>query len=327
MIISASRRTDIPAFFSQWFMDRIREGFVQTVNPFNANQVREYSLHGEDVDIFVFWSKNPKPMIPHLVTLDGMGYNYYFQYTLNDYPREFEPYVPPLDMRLDTFKELSTKVGPKKVIWRWDPIVMSSITPASYLLEHLENVAQSLEGYTERLVISLLDFYGKVSGRFKDLSKRSGIRFRDIALPEHNSELVEIANRISEIGKKHGMKVYSCAEALNLDDAGILHGACIDGALIRDLFGINRSMQKDRGQRPECLCVESVDIGAYNTCSHQCSYCYANFSEAHIRTNLSKHQDSSPLLVGVHNGPVTTVRAKKGLREQPSMFEDPPEKP
>lgn len=304
MIISASRRTDIPAYFGLWFMDRVKQGFFYTANPFNANQVKGYSLNPDDVDVIVFWSKNPGPMMEHLDALDSMGYRYYFQFTLNDYPRAFEPNLPPLETRLETFKALSRRLGRSRVIWRWDPLVVSSVTPAGYILEHLENSARALQGHSERLVISLLDFYGKVEGRLEKLSKEYGIRFTDFAHPEHREELIALACRIKEIAERYGFQVYSCAEAADLADAEISHGACIDGSLIKRLFGVNRELRKDKGQRPECLCVESVDMGAYNTCRHQCAYCYANFSEESVRRNLSRHHPNSPLMVGRHEGDV-----------------------
>lgn len=298
VIVSASRRTDIPACFAEWFMNRVREGFVHVANPFNPKQVKSYSLRPLDVDVIVFWSKNPGPLMEHLDTLDSLGYRYYFQFTLNDYPRILEPNLPPLDMRLETFRALSRRLDPARVIWRWDPVVVSSLTPPGYHLDRIQKVAQALEGHSERLVISLLDFYGKVTGRLKGLSRDAGLSFQDVTLPQHREELLDLAGRIRDVAVRYGFEVYSCAEPVDLGSTGIGHGACIDGRLIRRLFGIERDMRKDKGQRTDCLCVESVDIGAYNTCSHQCVYCYANSSEETIKRNLTKHRKGSPLLVG-----------------------------
>jgi len=297
VIISASRRTDIPAFFSEWFMKRIEEGFVCVANPVNPRQVGRFSLLPDDVDAIVFWSKNPRPLMARLNELDS-GYRYYFQFTLNDYPPVFEPNVPGLGERLDTFRTLSDRVGPDRVVWRYDPIVVSSVTPPDYHLERIDGIASSLRGYTRRLVISLLDFYSKTEGRLSRLSSETGTMFRDIALPAYRTELLALARRIRGIGDGHGLEVSSCAEAVDLGDAGIPHGACIDAALIRRLFGIEKDFPKDRGQRAECLCAESVDVGAYNTCGHQCAYCYANFSGESITKNLARHDASSPVLIG-----------------------------
>ncbi|MBE3575790.1 MAG: DUF1848 domain-containing protein [Firmicutes bacterium] len=323
MIVSASRRTDIPAFFAQWFMNRVNGGYFYAANPFNPRQVKGYSLLPEDVDAIVFWSKNPRPLMKHLDVLDSRGYRYYFQFTLNDYPSILEPHIPSFSNRLQTFKELSSRLGPARVIWRWDPIVISSVTPAEYHLQHIEKAAQALQGCSARLVISFLDFYGKVADRLERLTRRTGIVFRDLTLPEHRGELLNLAGRIREIGDKYGFGVYSCAEAVDLTEAGIPHGACIDGDLIRRLFGIKKKMRKDRGQRPECLCAESVDVGVYNTCSHGCAYCYANFSEQSIRRNLAKQVPGSPLLIGTYEGHVEIVqepRNRPGAR-QPALFE------
>jgi len=239
VIISASRRTDIPAFFSEWFMKRIEEGVVCVADPFNPRQVGRYSLLAEDVDAIVFWSKNPCPLMARLSELDSRGYRYYFQFTLNDYPHLLEPNVPGLGERLDTLRTLSDRLGPERVVWRYDPIVVSSVTPTDYHLERLEG-----------------------------------------------------------IGDAHDLEVFSCAEAVDLSDAGIRHGACIDGELIRRLFGLERDFRKDRGQRAECLCAESVDVGAYNTCGHLCAYCYASFSGESMRKNLARHDAGSPVLIG-----------------------------
>lgn len=284
-------------------MNRLNEGIVHVTNPFNPGQVRRCSLRPEDVEVIVFWSKNPRPLMEHLDELDAMGHRYYFQFALNDYPQVFEPNLPPLEARLDTFKTLSDRLGPARVIWRYDPIIVSSLTPAAYHLERVERMARSLGGHSERLVISLLDFYGKVAGRLRKMSLDRGITFTDLALPEHHEELLLLVSRIRDIGVTYGFEVYSCAEEVDLSSAGVPHGACIDGALIGRLFGIERQMRKDKGQRPQCLCVESVDIGAYNTCSHHCAYCYANFSEDSVKANLAKHAIDSPILVDKNEGP------------------------
>jgi len=298
VIISASRRTDIPAFFSEWFMKRIEEGVVCVADPFNPRQVGRFSLLPDDVDAIVFWSKNPRPLMARLNELDSRGYRYYFQFTLNDYPPFLEPNVPGLGERLDTLRTLSDRLGPERVVWRYDPIVVSSVTPTDYHLERLEGIASSLGGYTKRLVISLLDFYSKTEGRLSRLSAETGATFTDIALPAYRTELLPLARQIKRIGDAHGLEVYSCAEAVDLSDAGIRHGACIDGELIRRLFGLERDFRKDRGQRAECLCAESVDVGAYNTCGHLCAYCYASFSGESMRKNLARHDAGSPVLIG-----------------------------
>jgi len=308
MIISASRRTDIPAFFSRWFLERLKAGFCYVRNPFNPSLVRRYSLLPEDVEVIVFWSKNPLPLISHLDFLDSRGYRYYFQFTLNGYPKVFEPCVPPVEERIKTFKKLSRLIGKARVIWRYDPIILSSVTPVQYHLDRVRKIAKALKGYTERLVISFLDFYGKVKARLEKLSQETRIVFYDplgdgkeeMAL-ETCDEVLKLAQGIADIAISSGMEVFSCAETVDLRPAGIRPGACIDADLIYRLFDIDRPMNKDKGQRPECRCVESVDIGAYNTCLHRCSYCYANYSFISIKNNLKKHIPTSPLLIGTYD--------------------------
>ncbi len=315
MIISASRRTDIPAFFGDWFIKRIEEGFFYNINPFNPRQVKGYSLLPQDVDAIVFWTKNPQPFIKHLDYLDQRGYNYYFQYTLNDYPKIFEPHVPPVHERIETFIELSKRIGKGKVIWRYDPIVISSLTPPEYHLQKMTSLSSRLNGHTERLMISFLEFYSKVQNRVKKMETEYGCKFTDLTGDEHRQELLELAEKIKEIAHKNGLQVFSCAETVDLDKIGIERGSCIDGKLIKTLFSIQKRYRKDPNQRKECLCVESVDMGVYNTCQFQCSYCYANFSEKMIRQNLQKHFPDSSSLINRYSDDVIIVKDKAGTVE------------
>ena len=297
MIISASRRTDIPAFYSEWFIRRINEGFFHSVNPFNPKKVRKFSLSSKDVDVIVFWSKNPKPLVQYLDRLTSKGYNYYFQFTLNDYPKIFDPFVPPIDKRIETFKDLSREIGFQKVIWRYDPIILSSITSLDYHIDKIYNISRKLNGYTERLVISFLDFYGKVKNRLKKLGEAEGIEFIDIVDIDHTEKLRYLAKQIREIAIDFNLKVFTCAEIIDFDNIGIEHGSCIDINLINDLFNLNLVSRKDKNQRKECLCGESVDMGIYDTCKFQCNYCYANTNLKKIGNNIKKHKSDSPTLV------------------------------
>ena len=276
MIISASRRTDIPAFYSEWFMNRIAEGWFECVNPFNPSQVRIVSLLPQDVDVIVFWSKNPEPLLQHLDELDARGYRYYFQYTLNDYPGFLEPGIPCLNNRLDTFLRLASRLGSKRVVWRYDPIIAGNITPVEYHLERFAHISDKLSGYCERVVISFVDFYAKLSKRLGILEKSNGFSAYDITLPEYREKLAILLSGISSRAAANSMGVYSCSELLELSEWGVEHGRCIDSAMINDIFHMDLSMNKDRNQRKGCLCAASVDMGTYNTCGHACSYCYAN---------------------------------------------------
>lgn len=276
MIISASRRTDIPAFFGEWFSNRIKEGYFYRINPYNPKQVKGFSLLPEDVDIFVFWTKNPRPFFKHLDLVERMEFNYLFHYTLNDYPRIFEPGVSSVSQRLDNFKELSDRIGPKRIIWRYDPIILSSLTPLEYHVEKISILARELSGYTERMVISFLDFYGKTQKRLDRLSLTEGIRFDDWLAVENLGMLDNLSVQIAAIAKDNRIQVFTCSEGIDLQKHGIYPGSCIDGDLINETFGIRRRWKKDPSQRKSCHCVASVDMGVYDTCKFECVYCYAN---------------------------------------------------
>jgi DNA repair photolyase len=297
-IISASRRTDIPAFFSDWFMERVRQGFFHRVNPFNARQVKRVSLLPHDVDAVVFWTKNPKPLLPFLAELDGRGLDYYFQFTLNPYGHPFEPHVPPLGERLQTFRALGEMIGPRRTIWRYDPLILSSITPLEYHREMFGRMAAELRGATVRATFSFLDFYGKAKGRLAALQREEGIVINDIRGDEFREGRWELLREMRACAADNGMELCSCAEGEELEGIGIKHGHCIDAALVRELFGKSGRFGKDRCQRRECGCAESVDMGMYNSCPFRCAYCYANASPKMIAANLKKHDPKGPALVG-----------------------------
>jgi DNA repair photolyase len=297
MIISASRRTDIPAFYADWFMKRVREGYFYRVNPFNSRQVSGFSLKPEDVDAICFWTKNPRPLMKYLDELDGRGLNYYFQFTLNTYDRIFEPKVPPLQERIETMIELAGRIGPEQVVWRFDPIILSSVTPVAWHLEQAEQIASRLKNAARRLVFSFYDFYGKGQGRLNKALQGTGITLEDITSFEQKDALFQVARGFKDIADRHGLQIFSCSEDIDLTAIGIQHGACIDGKLISELFGVNATSGKDKNQRASCGCVESADMGIYNTCHFRCAYCYANFNEGMIENNRRKHYPDSPSLL------------------------------
>ncbi len=324
MIISASRRTDIPAFYSDWFMKRVREGFFHRVNPFNSKQVSGFSLKPEDVDAICFWTKNPNPLMKHLDELDERGLMYYFQFTLNPYDKTFEPNVPPLQERIETMIALAGRIGPERVVWRYDPIILTNVTPVAWHLKQAELIARQLKDATRRLVFSFYDYYGKGQGRLNKTLEGAGIKLADITTPEHMNSLDQVARGFKDIANRHGLQIFSCSEDINLDSIGIQHGACIDGKLISQLFGADAVSNKDKNQRESCGCVESADMGIYNTCHFRCSYCYANFNEGMIESNNRKHCPDSPSLLERHDGLVeiqTSLHKKKKCDEcQQSLF-------
>ncbi|PWB46870.1 MAG: hypothetical protein C3F18_12375 [Nitrosomonadales bacterium] len=314
MIISASRRTDIPAFYSEWFLNRVSEGYVLLKNPFNAHQIRRVSLRPEDVDLIVFWTRNADKLMPSLRQLDTRGYRYYFQYTINSYPRSVEKSVPGPQRAIQTFIELSNLIGARKVIWRYDPILVSNLSSIGEHKRVFEKIARALTGSTERVVISFVDMYKRVSANIGQVPGLS------VDKEFANSDAVfDLAQHISDVAKQCGMSIQSCAEEIDLEQQGIMHGKCIDDNLIRSLYSISVSAKKDKNQRLPCGCVESVDIGQYDTCLHGCQYCYATTNHLQATKNFEKHNPKSPLLIGEPCRAVTS-RPTQGNPEQETLF-------
>jgi len=299
VIISASRATDIPAFYSDWLISRVKAGYLRWKNPFNG-QLQDVSF--AKTRLFVFWSKNPFPMLKKLSFLDEKGYNYYFQFTLNDYEQEnWEKNLPSLQQRLKTFIELSELIGKQKVIWRFDPLILSAKLHSDELLKRIENIGDQLFPYTNRLVISFIDIeiYQKVKRNLN-------------ALPDNIQEIDTntmhyFARELMRLNQKWNLKIATCAEKIDLQQYGIEHNRCIDDRLIIELFSADTELMnflgyrptdqtdfltdqnekssysykklKDKGQRKFCGCIKSKDIGQYNTCPNGCVYCYANLGK------------------------------------------------
>lgn len=298
MILSVSRRTDMPAFYSKWFFNRIKEGFVYVRNPMNIHQISKIELSPKLIDCIVFWSKNPKPMLPHLDLLKD--YMYYFQFTINPYDIRLEQNVPSKSNIIETFKELSDKIGPERVIWRYDPIILTDTITIDYHVKYFEELAKRLQGKTKTCVISFLDLYKKTERNLQNTTARE----------LDQNEMVQLAGMLSSIASSYGIKIQSCAEEIELESVGICHGHCIDNVLIEDLLGVRLVVGKDKNQRPECGCVQSIDIGEYNTCSHMCKYCYANFNKDKVVEKSKHHNPDSPLLIG-EVGPDDKVSNRK----------------
>ncbi|MCC6345845.1 MAG: DUF1848 domain-containing protein [Nitrospirales bacterium] len=292
MIISASRRTDLPAFYTEWFMNRIREGYALVRNPFSGKESR-VDLSPSAVDAIVFWTRNPKPLLPCLAELDARGFAYYFLYTITGYPRSLEPSAPPLLQAIETFTGLSEKIGPGRVIWRFDPILLSTVTSEEYIADTFGMIARQLKGATKRVVISFCEFYKKVSANLEALAP---ITCFDISRDE--PRIRRIASSLAGIARTCPMEISSCADARDLSPLGIRPGKCVDDALIQELFGVTASPAKDKGQRKECGCVQSRDIGEYSTCLHGCVYCYATANREEARRKALRHNPESPFLIG-----------------------------
>lgn len=298
VIVSASRSTDIPAFYADWFINRIRAGYCCWVNPFNREK---FKVSFEKTRMIVFWSKNPKPMLSRLDELESLGYkNYYFQVTLNDYVKEgLEPNVPSVEERIETFQALAKRIGKERVIWRYDPLILSDDLTVDVLLERIARIGRELRDSTEKLVFSFADIqtYRKV------VKNLAGTTCREFS-PD---EKIAFARGLRNISLDLGLEMATCAEDIDLSAYGIKHNKCVDDDLMMRLFNADSKLmdfigaeydmldgwsikksKKDKGQRKACGCVISKDVGMYNTCPHLCKYCYANASDAIVMRNF-KH--------------------------------------
>jgi len=326
LIVSVSRSTDIPAFHSKWLINRINKGYVCWVNRFNPTRPQYISF--QEARLFIFWTKNPVPMIPSLHWFDERGYNYYFQYTLNNYEKEgFEPYVPPLADRIETFKQLSGLIGKQKVIWRFDPLILSSQLTVEELLIRILELGNQLINHTDKLVFSFGDIlrYRNVPKnmiRETEVYTKSTIHLAEFN-PTQKIEFAEgVQNYLLEWRKINpDFQIASCAEDIDLEKYQIIHNKCIDDGLIIKLFpkevklmellgvspktdllflqesGAKKVNLKDKGQRKACCCIVSKDIGFYNTCNHLCVYCYANSSATTVKKNLQRLENDSECIL------------------------------
>jgi DNA repair photolyase len=307
IIISASRSTDIPAFYSDWFIQRIKEGYVKWKNPFNG--VPLYVSFNK-ARLIVFWSKNPKPMLKQLDYLDDRIKNYYFQYTLNDYDIEkLEPNVPNVQSRIETFLKLSERIGKGKVIWRFDPLILTDKIGIDELLKKAENIGNQLKNHTEKMVFSFADIklYKKVQNNLRN----NAVNYQEF----NENRMNEFALGLQQLNQSWNYEIGTCAEKIPLEKYGIIHNKCVDDDLMIKLFphdkilmdflgvkitppdifnpigGIEKKKNnKDKGQREFCGCIFSKDIGQYNTCPHECVYCYANTSNEIAHANYKTHK-------------------------------------
>jgi DNA repair photolyase len=318
VIISASRSTDIPAFYAQWFINRLLAGYCVWYNPFNQQPIY---ISFANCKVVVFWTKNPKPIIPYLHELDERGIHYYFQFTMNDYGKEgFDPNVPPIEKRIETFKKLSQQIGKERVIWRFDPLVVTPQLTPRELLIRIWHIGNAIKGYTDKLVFSFIDIngYHKVqSNLVKETNSFSKETVENAEFTQKQmNEIAEGLAKCRDAWAKDGWQISlgTCAEKVDLEQYGIEHNRCIDGELMKRIFADDTDLVyylnygkmpdknslfsdetnakllspeniKDKGQRKLCGCMISKDIGSYNTCSHFCVYCYANTSRNAVESN------------------------------------------
>lgn len=291
-IISASRSTDLPAFYSDWFVERIKKGYLVWVNPFNR---RPSYISFENLCAIVFWSKNPGPMLKHLNFFNERNIDYYFQFTLNNYEKEkYEPNIPELTKRISLFKNLSKLTGKGRVIWRYDPVIISDNLTVDEHIERIQNIGNEIYTYTDKLVISFIDInpYKKVQKNLDYYNERE----------LQTNEMKDFAKKLSDLNCSNGwdLEIATCGEEIDLKDYGIVHNQCIDGDLMKRIFLENSGLMdflrknnvKDKGQRKVCGCIASKDIGQYNTCGNFCVYCYANKSKAVAEKNMALHNEN-----------------------------------
>lgn len=280
MIVSVSRRTDIPALYSDWFLNRLKAGFALVRNPMNPHQVSRVALDEKSADAFVFWSKNPQPM---LARLDEIGERpYYFQFTLTPYDKDVEGALPDKRTLMDTFARLSDQIGPERVIWRYDPILITPRYNADFHQRAFEKMAKRLHPYTRRVTVSFIDPYRHIQRAANEL----GIAFLD------ETAQCALLKPIAQCAQSLGLSVDTCCEAGNFENLGVTHAHCIDVQLLSRIAGLPAAAQRDPNQRLHCGCAASVDIGAYDTCTNGCRYCYAT----HGAKAVGRYDAQSPLL-------------------------------
>lgn len=305
IIISASRSTDIPAFYPEWFIERWKAGYIKWTNPFNGQPLY---VTFKNTRCVVFWSKNPRPMMKYLDWCDQNIPHYYFQFSLNDYDKEkYEAKVPSVESRIKTFKELSNRLGSKRVVWRYDPLILTYAINIDELISRIKRIGDEIHSYTTKLVFSFVDI-----GIYKKV--QSNLNKEQVPYIEWTEPLMdEFASKLYELNKSWNLQLGTCSEKIDLEKYNIVHNKCIDDDLMIDIFSEDKELMnflgveitpadlfsdgevkktrklKDKGQREDCGCIMSKDIGAYNTCPHECNYCYANASKEIAKKNYQNY--------------------------------------
>lgn len=284
MILSASRRTDIPCYYSEWFMNRLNAGFVSVRNPFNHAQVSRVSLSPDDIDCIVFWTKDAMNITPYLKEIDAMGYKYYFQFTLTPYGREIESNLRDKCAIEEIFINLAETIGKERVMWRYDPIILNDSLDIDFHKSNFERLCRKLSPHTNKVTISFVDTYAKL--KTDKIRKLSDV------------EIAKLSEFIAGTAGSCGLKVKACCEKNDLTRFGIERASCIDGEVIEKICNKPIDIKQDKNQREGCGCLKSTDIGAYNTCLNGCVYCYANHSPVTARRRYDLHNPKSELLLG-----------------------------
>lgn len=284
MILNTGSRTDIPAYYSDWFYNRIKAGYVYARNPYYPSQITKYLLKPEVIDIMVFCTKNPLPMLDRISLLSE--FDTFWFVTITPYGKEIEPYVPPKEQVIRSFQQLSTLVGSERMSWRYDPIFITDQYSIDYHIEQFAQMAKALSGHTSQCVVSFIDLYEKTKRNFR------GIR-------SVTTEAQEILiSAFSQIAKENGLQIHLCCENVRLVRENVDADGCLSKAVLENALGCKLNVPKKKAARSECSCLLGADIGAYNTCGHGCLYCYANYDKETVTKNMRSHNVSSPLLIG-----------------------------
>ena len=285
MIINTGQRTDIPAFYSKWFINRIREGYVYVRNPYYPTLVTKFLLNPEVVDVIGFCTKNPRPMFPYLDEIKDYGQFWYISIT--GFDRDLEPNVPPINQVVEDFKYLSNKIGKNAIGWRYTPIIINDKYTKEYHINKFEEIASKLEGYTNLVAYGFVDIYPKLSKNHPEIKDTD------------DKTKIEITNAFIDIAKKHHMNLRLCSKEKWLKEYGVDIDGCMRvedyASSISSHLNIKQKMEARKGY---CACYLSNDIGSYNSCPHLCTYCYANGNKELILKNYKNHDDNSPLLIG-----------------------------
>ncbi len=308
MIINTGQRTDIPAFYAGWFANRIKEGIVCVRNPFNPAQVSRYRLNPSVVDVIGFCSKNPAPFFPYMNLIKDYG-QYWFV-TITPYGKDIEPGVPDKHRILEDFKELSRMVGINSIGWRYDPILINDRYTVDYHLKAFEQMASSLCGYTNTVVISFIDLYEKVKRNFSE------------ARPVSREDQYFLGKEIIKIATSFDMVVKPCGEGQFLSEFGADCRGCMTVATYEKAIGQKLIVPNKKPARKECACYISGDIGAYDSCGHLCRYCYANNDIAAVKRNMKLHDPNSPFLIGNYQEGdiIHDVKMESYIDNQLSLF-------
>ena len=284
VIINTGSRTDIPAYYSEWFFRRIREGFVLVRNPYDPRRVTRYTLSPDVVDAIVFCTKNPAPMFADFALLKPFG-TFWFV-TITPYGREIEPRVPDKEKVLDSFLALSELAGPGRMSWRYDPVFLSERYSVDFHIRAFGRMARRLRGSTEQCVVSFLDLYERTKRNFPE----------GRAVTEEEQE--EIVGAFSAIASENGLVIHLCCENPKLARENVDADGCLSKEVLEKALGCRLAVPGKKRARAECACLLGADIGAYNTCAHGCRYCYANRDAETAAKNRRRHDRNSPFLIG-----------------------------